>query len=56
MLDTRFTTFFDGPTYYRVQADDLMNSTYKNAIYKADFNYDIVIQSAINQSIPAQTR
>ena len=56
MLDTRFATFFGGPIYYSALTDDLVNSTSKNAICKADFNYDVVIQSAINESILARTR
>ena len=56
MLDTRFANFFGGPTYYSAQTNNLVNSTSKNATYKADFNYDLVIQSAINGSISARTR
>ena len=58
MLDTRFSTFFGGPTYYSAQTTDLMNSTSTsiNTIYKTDFNYDIVIQTALNESVSARTR
>ena len=56
MLDTRFATFFGGPTYYSAKTDNLVNSTYKTAIYKHDFNDDIVIRSAINESMSARTR
>ena len=48
--DTRFSQFFEGPSFSSIVRTGQVNKTAETAKFRKDFNYDIVMQRALGNS------